>query len=176
MQNCPSRPKPYSNKSGASAKLVNRKCVLCGGPHNSAGQGCLVKRQIKSTHGFPTAPLHLAAEPTSHVLDAIKIEPSRHEIISGPSQDDHSKPEILPQRSDNVRNLEIARNAGLRQNASLVSKRDAEGGLPVTAPDREVKRVKQEHLDEEESSSCEHSRVPYRPDEDSSPKAGSDGD
>ena len=174
--NCYSHCKRYSNKSGASAKLVNRKCVLCGGPHISAGEGCLVRQQIKSKHGFPTTPLHLVSEPTSHVLDAMKIEPSQHENISGPSQDDHSRPEILPQRSDNIRSLEIARNAGLRQNASLGHKREAEGGLPVTASERELKRVKQAYLDEGESSSCEHSRVVQRQDEDSSPKAKSYGE
>ena len=175
-QKCPSNPDPFSNKSGAP-KLVNLKCVLCGGPHTAAGEGCLVKQQIKSNRRFPTAPLHLVAEPTSNVPDAIKIEPSQHEIISRLSQDDHSRPEILPQRSDNVRNLEIARNAGLRQKTSLGHKREAEGGLPVTTSDRELKRVKQEYFDEEKSSSCEHSRVVvYRQDEDSSPEAGSDGD
>ena len=172
-QKCPSNPDPFSNKSGATAKLVNRKCVLCGGPHTSAGSGCLVKEQIKYNHGFPTASLRLVAEPTSHVLDAMKIE---HEIISGPSQDDHLRPGILPQRSDNFGNLEIAGNAGLRQEASLGHKREAEGGLPVTASDRELKRIKQEYLDEESSSSCEHSRVIHRQDEDSSPEAGCDGD
>ena len=167
IQNCPSH--RNESKSGASAELVNRKCVLCGGPHTSAGEGCLVKEQMKSNHGFPTAPLHLVAEPTS-------VEPSQHEIISRPSQDDHSRPDILPQRSDNVRNLEKATNAGLRQNTWLGHKREAEGGLAVTASDREVKRVKQGYLDEEESSSREHSTVLHRQEEDNSPKAGSDGD
>ena len=157
-----------SNKSGAP-KLVNRKCVLCGGPHTSANRGCLVQEQIKSKHGFPTAPLQLVAEPTS-------IEPSQHEIMSVPSQDDHSRPEILPQRSDNIRKLEIARNTGLRQDASLGHKREAEGGLALTASDRELKRMKQEYLDEEESSFREHSRVLHQQEEDSSPKAGYDGD
>ena len=166
-QKCPSNPDPFSNKSGAP-KLVNRKCVLCGGPHSSTDRGCLVQKKIKSKHGFPTAPLHLVAEPTF-------IEPSQHEIISGRSEDAHSRPRILPQPSDNIRNLEIARNAGLRQNASLGHKREAEGGLPWNASDRALKRVKQEYVDKEKPSSCEHSRVFYRQDEDNSPKARSEG-
>ena len=175
-QNCLSKPNPCPNKSGAPAKFVNRKCVLCGGPHSSAGRGCLVKEQMKYNHRFPTATLPLVAEPNSQVLDAIKIEPYPHEIISGRSQDHHPRPEIPPQRTDNFRNLEIARNTGLRQDASLGHKREAEGGLPVTASDKELKRIKQEYLDVEKSSSCDHSRVVYQQEEDSSPEAGSDGD
>ena len=174
--NCPSNPDPYSTQSGAPAKFNDSKCVLCGGPHISAAKGCLVHQQTKYNHGFPTATLPLVAEPNAQLSDAIKIERSQHEIISGPSQDDHSIPETLPQRTDSFRDFGISRNADLRQNASLGHKREAEDGLPVTAFGREVKRVKQEYHDEEESSYREHSRIRYRKDENALPEAESNRD
>ena len=176
---CPSNPDRHSAQPGARGEINNIKCVLCGGPHVAAGPGCLVKKQTKYCHRFPTATLPLAAEPIAQVLDAIKIEPSQHGIISGRSQDDHSIPETLPRRTDSFRILGLARNAGLRQNASLRHKREAEDGLPMTASGREVKRVKQEYLEDEDLSYREHSRVLYQqplPYEDALPETASDGD
>ena len=172
---CPSTPNRDSAQSGVSGDIKDVKCVLCGGPHVAACRDCPVRKQRKNTHRFPTGTLPSAAQSTQ-VLAAIEIEPSQHELISGRSQDEHSIPQTLPRPIDGLKILGAARNADSRQNASLEHKREAEDDLPVTASDREVKRVKQEYLDEQESWYREHSRVLYRQHEDASPEAGSDED
>ena len=171
---CPSNPNRYSIQSGVSGDIKDVMCVLCGGPHVAADRDCPVRKQRKNTHRFPTGTLPSAPESTQ-VLAANKIEPNQHKLISGRSQDDHSVPKTQPQPIEGLKILGAARNAGSRQDASHEHKRVVEDGLPVTASDREVKRVNKEYLVEQESWYREHSRVLHQQDEEASPDAGSYG-
>ena len=142
---------------------TDTKCVLCGGPHYSAGPRCLVKEQMKKSHGFPTTCFSPATDPMAEAQVAIKMEPEdQPESVFGRTQDGYPIPETLLQRNDDYRIVAMARDTGFQPNIFVKLKREAEDALPEGESHRDAKRIKQEDLKQRNPPYREDSMPPYR--------------
>lgn len=138
------------------------ECVLCGGPHPSAGRECPLRVQGWKIYRFPVTHLFPAAEPVAKIQDAIKTKPDLPEAMFDRTQDGYSIPRTLLRQADESRAVRLGRDTGLQSNTSVRPKREAEDVLPEAESGGDIKRIKQEDLKQEEPWHREDSMPPYR--------------
>ena len=166
----------HSTHSCTSKKMMEMKCAVCSGAHPALG-GCPVHRRMKRTHNFPTTLSPPVAEPIAEDQERIKIEPNQPRDTFRMAQISRRTPRTLLEQTGTSKATQMGRDIGLQSQTDVQQKRKARDISSVAEPGVDIKRIKQEDLDQErpriediipenlkqeESSLYSHSMAPWR--------------
>lgn len=153
LETCSAKPQcgkcagPHPTDISTSERVT---IVLCGGPHTSAGRGCLVHRRSKKKHRFLTTYPPQLIVSVSELQDATKKEPQHLQTMLDRTHDGYPIPETLLQDSHHSRVVRPV-GANLRSHSPIRRKRGAEDALPEAECGRDTKCLRREYFEQNDS-------------------------